>query len=794
MNFSPRLDLEFAFILAGLAIVTALYWAFRSKAVVRKAWRAPILLCRLLFIALLFLIFLNPIATRETDAPKVETLLLLDCSTSMGLDAPDTRLERAKDWAAQIANATELGQPPRLASFSDQLAHLDELQTLTLSGDQTNLGAALNRILDSAGQTLPSAIVIVSDGRMSDRSELNTALARARTMGIQFFTHTVGDELPPRNAAIRNIDAPRSARAETKVPVTIELRTEGYQENEELTLTIADESGETIAKQKVKASLDPIDFKIPITTGIRNQTYQVALTEDPNEISHTDNSSSFTVEVRSNKLRVLYLEGTHHRRFVNGPKSNFYWNEMEFITRALESTGEIEVDSFTPLSQRSDTPNLYYIRDFVDGQFQLDASRTFPPNRAELFKYDVVICSDVPVGNFNQTQMDAVVELVTERGGGFCMIGGYTSFDSGNYDRTTWEKITPVDMVNFGHGHTSGVVKFKVPTSVYNHPIWQILDEPSANRKLLESHPPFHGYHNITRAKPGATLLGLRGDGGGPLLAVQNYGRGRSMAYLSDVNGGWGNSYITWGAEKTGSLINGSQELGRGAVLLNRSRSLRHSSNKTLTHPSPYQARFWLNTVRWLGEKSIRQQRSDLLGQVESLSLRPGEEVNVSAEVFAALPPQEIPDLAVTAHFSGIGGKPQRLEWDPNRREFTGLLRLPESVSTKNVSILFETQYRNASFQDKIDISVLKVNPEFENTLPDHQLMSDLAKNSGGKQVKTPKEAISALSEVIATSEKSKIPFTEPQWDRWWIWLLALALLTLEWLLRRKAGYPKISH
>ena len=740
MNFSPRLALEPAIILAAIAVLTALFWAFRSKAVARKAWRVPILLCRLLLIALLLVLFLNPVASRVSQVPQAETLLLLDNSASMALDAPNSRLQRAQEWATEVTASTGPGLPPRLASFSDRLAHLNDLSTLTVSGDQTQLGAALNRTLDSAGQTLPAAIVVVSDGRITDRNELNTALARARKAEIPLLTHIVGDDSPPRNATIRHIDAPRSARPETKIPIAIELRTDGYQDQEELTLTIADETGEVIASQDFQASPDPIDIKLPITTGLRTQSYRVELSQDPNEITVADNSTTFAIEVRTTKLRVLFLEGTHHRRLVSGPDSDVYWNDVEFVSRALEGTGEIEVDSFTPLSQRSNRPNLYYIRSYNEGRFVLDPSRTFPKDRAALFDYDVVICSDVPVGNFDDNQMDAVVELVTQRGGGFCMIGGYTSFDAGNYDRTPWEKITPVDMVNFGHGYTNGSIGFQIPASVSTHPIWKILDDPVANRKLLDTHPPFSGFHDITRAKPGATLLSLRDDGGGPLVAVQNYGRGRSMAYLSDINGGWGGAYIAWGAAEKGFSIGEHQELGRGTSLLRIRPPHRSPDEKAYVHPSPNYARFWINTVRWLGEKSIRQQRTGLLGEVESTGLRPGEEVAVSAEVFAALPPDEIPDLPVTARLSAPGAKPLRLDWDSSRREFTGNLRVPDTVPGSVLTVLFEARHQEDTYRDEINISVLRISPEFENTLPDRQFMADLAKNTGGQQVAHPKK------------------------------------------------------
>ncbi len=793
MNFSPRLDIAIVWIVFGLVAVGSIYGILGSKKIIGTVWRIPILLCRLLFIAILSLIFLNPVAKDEAKTAKAETLLLLDSSTSMSLGGSNNRFEQARKWATPLMEAHEMGFPPRLASFSDQFVLHEELESLVVSGNATNLGSALNGALDAVGREVPVVIVLVSDGQMSDRRELREALGRARKMGVKLITHTIGSDKPPRNAKIHFVDAPRSAHPESKVPVEVGLQFEGYLEEEELTLTITNEADQVIVTRKIKASSGGMNLKLFLTTGLRGQTYQVELSADPGEISIADNTASFAVEVEYPKLKVLFLEGTHHRRQVSNEKVDFYWNDMEFITRALESTGEIEVDSFTPLNQRADGPNLFYVRDYVDGRFQLDSSRGYPASRPDLFDYDVVIYSDVPVGNFNNEQMEAVVELVIERGGGFCMIGGFTSFDSGNYDRTPWERITPVDMVNYGHGYTVGEIDFKIPESVLNHPIWHILDDPVANQKLLSQHPSFAGYHDIARAKPGATLLGLRGDGGGPLLTVQNYGRGRSMAYLSDVNGGWGGEHMAWGAQKTASYIGAPQELGRGNVLLRRLyQSDREMNEEELVHPSPYYARFWINAVRWLGEKSIRQLQTDLHGKVESVALKPGEEVEVSAEVFAALPLEAIPELVVTASVSTQGAKSERLRWDRERREFTGRVQVPESVHGKVISVSFESQHDGERYFDEVPVSVLNLNPEFENTLPDRQLMSDLAQNSGGQTVSTSQEALTALRKIISQAMEAKTAYRTPQWDRWWVWLMVFALLAMEWYLRRMASVAKL--
>ena len=110
-----------------------------------------------------------------------------------------------------------------------------------------------------------------------------------------------------------------------------------------------------------------------------------------------------------------------------------------------------------------------------------DPALGFPQTREELLTYDVVICSDIARTAFTHEQLDWTVELVSKRGGGFVMIGGYTSFGAGGWDQTIWDGLIPVDMNGERparseyYDGSSGWCPPKPPII----PIWRIVDEPS---------------------------------------------------------------------------------------------------------------------------------------------------------------------------------------------------------------------------------------------------------------------------------------------------------------------------
>ncbi len=153
-------------------------------------------------------------------------------------------------------------------------------------------------------------------------------------------------------------------------------------------------------------------------------------------------------------------------------------------------------------------PNIKCVSMYVDDQYVAqqrlhrvdDPTLGFPTTREELLSYDVVICSDIARASFTPEQLDWTVELVSKRGGGFVMIGGHTSFGSGGWDQTVWDGLIPVDMNGNGPArseHYDGSFQVVVPPQATEHPIWRIVDEPTAQSPGPgpNAHVPRHQPH-----------------------------------------------------------------------------------------------------------------------------------------------------------------------------------------------------------------------------------------------------------------------------------------------------------
>jgi uncharacterized membrane protein len=172
------------------------------------------------------------------------------------------------------------------------------------------------------------------------------------------------------------------------------------------------------------------------------------------------------------------------------------------------------------------------------------------PNTAEaLAAYDVIILSDIGAntlllhpdtwlrGKPTPNRLRLLKEWVGQ-GGGLAMCGGYYSFagiyGAAKYYRTPIEEVLPTNILTFDdrveapEGAQPEVVDPK-------HPILQGM--PAVWPQLL-------GFSEILLKQGAALLMKVNNY---PLLAVQNFGQGRTLAWASDIGPHWcPEPFATW--------------------------------------------------------------------------------------------------------------------------------------------------------------------------------------------------------------------------------------------------------
>lgn len=187
----------------------------------------------------------------------------------------------------------------------------------------------------------------------------------------------------------------------------------------------------------------------------------------------------------------------------------------------------------------------------ADSEFELrylpahEAQRDFPQTIDGLRIYDAVILSDVGANTLllhpdtwihsrptpNRLRL---IKSYVEAGGGLLMVGGYYSFQGINggarYHGTPVEEVLPVEILPYDD-------RTEVPEGFT--PVIRQKDHPVVSG-LGESWPQLLGFNEV-RAKPGAAILATASADYGekPLLVAGGFGKGRSLAWTSDIGPHW---------------------------------------------------------------------------------------------------------------------------------------------------------------------------------------------------------------------------------------------------------------
>jgi uncharacterized membrane protein len=759
MAWSHPYDLRYYSVLAA-GLVGLLVLAFRLA-------RAPgaksvvLLILRALAIGILVLILLNPVRVNESEyrGPEPPAVFLFDESRSMGLEGPRTRARAVDDLiATALARVPEQNRPPLLRfGFGRELAAISGSQNgLLAKFDETRLNRALEELPSRFGASAPFAVFLFSDGRASEPESLEATALAYHHLGIPLHVIPVGDEAVSGDVAVQDIDAPRNAQPGTRVPIRVTVRSQGYV-GERALLRI---------RSSMRGRAAPL-ATLPITLSGGEQAHELVIETDqakgplsvevsplPHEAIAANNVVPFQIMPRDPKIRVLYMEGT--------PGSEF-----AFVRDALHEDPNIECTPLTVDNQMGSQPRLYRVD---------DPSRGFPTSRQELFSYDVVICSDIARTSFTPEQLDWTVELVGERGGGFAMVGGYTSFGAGGWDQTSWDGLIPIDMRGRGLARSEyyeGPLRVVIPPRAADHPIWRIVDDPQKNLDILARMPGFNGTNLTERLKPAATALGLSdqalpGSNIVTVFSAQAFGRGRSFAMATDTTVGWGQQFErVWG----------------------------EGDNR-------YFRKFWRNVVRWLSEHSDAAHRQ-LRVETDKVIYRPGQEIQVTAHAYDDQQNQtDSLRVAASLHHASqqmaAGSEMTLVNLTPqlDDHSFRGKLTAPPaSANFENPGSTIHRVVLDVHSLDgdrevartSLDLQVIDDPVEFRDPRPDRAQLEGLARATAGRVIQTPAELASLLAQHPQASVR-RVVTRSPVWDNPWLWLLFLGLLSAEWLLRRRKG------
>jgi hypothetical protein len=784
MIWSHPHDGQFYVVLAvGLAGVLVLAFRFFAS---KSARSSALLALRAAALGVLVLILLNPTQARQTKhtGPQPTALFLLDESRSMSLEYPTSRSQAAYE----IIRRAEQRVPEDLRPAIQKYGFGRELVAISArekdrpaQADETRLGRALEALPDRFGATPPFAVFVFSDGRSTDRESLAGTARAYRDLGVPIHVVPLGDEEISGDVAIQDVDAPREARAGTRVPVRVTLRNRG-RSGERTELLIRQDAGldrEVLARLPVTLTGGEQAHELVIEADRAKGPLAVEVQRLPHEAIAGNNVVPFQIAARKRKLRVIYMEGSP-------------FPEYRYIHEALEEDPDITCVSMTVDNMHAERPRIYRMEDHQRG---------YPATREEMLSFDAVMLSDIALGAFTQEQLEWTVELVSKHGGGFAMIGGNRSFGGGDWDQTVWDALIPVDMTERGEPDSEFCVhsfKLDIPPEVMNHPIWKIVNDPQRNREILARMPPYFGSNLIDRVKPAATLLARsdrpleqanitrarlagkpipaprphpkRPDGSpacSVIFACQSFGRGRTFSMSPDSTWAWGHEI--------------ERHWGEG--------------------DNRYFRKFWRNVVYWLTENRGSNRRLQV--ETDKVFYRPGQPIEITARAFdeklaetdayqivarlrsptdsESTPFDEsatslVPQLKDRVYRGKLAAPPE-----------TNMLEHPGSTVHQLMLDVAALDGDRVETRSSIPLQLIDDPIEFRDPRPDHAQLKNLAEATGGRVIETPTELARTLAGRPDPAVTEVVTHT-PVWDSPLLWVLFLGLLTSEWILRRLKG------
>jgi len=749
-------------VLVTLGMVAGIYLLARRGA---RPWQvAGLTLLRVALILGILLCLFDPHWIREIRTSQPSSLLLLvDVSRSMAQpDGGGSRLDNAQHWWRRQRTGNG---PVRLEGFDEKLHELTAGESWKVGeARRTSLAASLEAITSLASDTPIGRVVLISDGRVTDGQDPLPAARALGARGISVSTLAVGGTDPAPHLHIDNIDAPNLVGRSTPVRVVVTFSSKGV-DGKPGRLRIAS-GGTTLVDKAVAFDEKPqsveMSFTPPPSPNLQVCTASLDLADGLSAATHEE--LPFALRINDPKIRVLYMEGSQP-------------DEMVYIQRACQQgPTPMEVTLLHRGQGRNDRQPYHIDPNPDDGSPIYNVENPdhgYPRSLDGLLQYDVIIWSDIARGAFSEDQMKWTEQFVEQYGGGFCMIGGSTSFGAGDFDKTPIDSIIPVAM----EGERRGFNKVFEPSPTLaglSHPILQVGATPAETAEVwAHKRPHFFAFQAVIRPKPGAVTLlehPFLHNEYGPyiIVAVQEVGRGRTMAQTPDTTIEAGRDFEhLWGEP-----INSAQPVSPSNC------------------DTRYYRQYWINAVRWLAARRLTLKNVQFAVETSTRRVNPAEPLAIhvawkppaTSDGGSATPPEavqlQISDLA-TNHVEQTLTAPLAA----GTRSYEASIKLAHPGR-------FLIDVAPASLQNAVGAPAIvtcdTVDAELADVRADPELMARIAQASGG--VVLTKETTEARQPGPGSdSISARVEFEQHTiWDRPGV-LTALALLLVaEWSLRRR--------
>ena len=632
-------------------------------------------------------------------------------------------------WDARVTGTppTELGVRP-LSSITDLSSGVSGRMTVAVTG--TVAGGES----ESDGRT---AVVLLTDGRHnSGPSPLETAGVLG-VRNIPVYTVGFGSTREPPDLALVELHHPDMVFQKDRLRGTVVLK-DRMPPGQSFVVQIG-HAGEILWQEQLTTRdlpLRRIDFEFSIDalveqlgTQLDPQVRHYAL---PLSLEASISPLEGETETSNNErtMRLMAITRSYRLLLIDGRSR---W-ETRYLRNAFSRDEQWNVDTVLvgPATDRASMPRG-------------DGPNTFPADEATLFDYDLIIFGEVPPGVLADHEQAWIRSFVERRGGGLVFIDGRRE----HLRLLGAETLGPLLPVSWLPGRLDALPSLlQLTKEGANNAAFMLQSTSPANQDFWHRLPAPHALVS-TEALPGTEVLVEAVAGGKtlPVMVTRSFGAGRVLYSASDETWRW-----------------------RYEVA------------------DEYHQRFWHQVAKWVMQRPFAVsseyvsldsgppsyaagQTAEIRVRLHGTDGRPVSDATVDALLWRD--GQIVSTVSLAARGSGYG--------------VYGGRTAPLSEGRYEVTVQASGFSRQAMNVRAGFVVLPPHNTEQQETACNDGLLREMALASGGRFLR--EEQIGQLSELLSPLGTGRVVESDALlWQSYWWFAAIVGLLTMEWILRKRAG------
>ncbi len=360
MIYDPVIPVPWILSIAIVMSASAVFYQLRSARRLDRSRSGFLLLTRLAAIAVILLLLLQPSREEKVPVPEREksVVFAIDNSASMGEAHRNgsSRIDAARADLEEAGVFSENGGLHRFFTFAETALPVtaDAKYRIVADGKTTRIDTSVAALLRLAGQPPPAALFILSDGHDFDLVPPGETARRTRARDLPVFTIPYGTMDSARDVSVQIANYHPHTFVRQRSRLEAFVRTVGCP-YEKLSIDLLCD-GKKVQRKVMETGTEPfqtVSFDVTHEKpGQYEYTYRLAPVSNEREVSN--NSATTYLNVISERIRVLEIEGTP------------FWDST-FLRRSFSRNDKFDIDSLVAFTGDRVRPIRSNPERFIDG-------------------------------------------------------------------------------------------------------------------------------------------------------------------------------------------------------------------------------------------------------------------------------------------------------------------------------------------------------------------------------------------------------------------------------------------